>query len=601
MMDGLPGWIQTIRRKYTGGEASLFLLHGNVFDVFRRQDRFLPLTEFLVEVLLKPTKTEIAVMDPSRGLRFLKRSDAEQALPVGETGPETWRALEQRFYHHDGNALIVQYAGHYFPNAPVHFLSPADRAALVTIHRWSLSRELARRDNVVFLLVESLSELNPQLVANPGLAAVEVPMPDENERAAVIGACNPTFDAAQRTRLARHSAGLRALQLAAIFKPKPVSTPEDDERHRFIRALLGDQPEAESRAAKLAALTAGMSLEEIRHLVDPDAPLPDSGRGDPLAEMLELLRGRKRELIERQCAGLIEFVESPHGLEAVGGMEAIKRELMGIAAAIRRGDTARTPMGLLFVGAMGTGKTFIAKAFARSSGLTAIALKNFRDRWVGSTEANLERVLSLVKALGPIILIIDEGDRAFGAESGEGDGGTSSRVMARLKAFMSDPANRGRVLFILMTNRPDKLDADLKRAGRLDRKIPFFYPGDTESVMQILTAILKRHHIEFTWTQNDPGYRDILAALIDYSIADIEAVALLAHELADGKPLTCEHLRQAVNDYLPSRDTEMIEYMNLLAVFEASRRSLLPERYANLTPEELSRRLAEKCRILGIH
>ena len=82
-------------------------------------------------------------------------------------------------------------------------------------------------------------------------------------------------------------------------------------------------------------------------------------------------------------------------------------------------------------------------------------------------------------------MIIDEGDRAFGNTDGEGDGGTSSRVIARIKEFMSDTSNRGRILFLVMTNRPDKLDVDLKRAGRLDRKIPFLYSQTPEEVEKV--------------------------------------------------------------------------------------------------------------------
>ena len=57
------------------------------------------------------------------------------------------------------------------------------------------------------------------------------------------------------------------------------------------------------------------------------------------------------------------------------------------------------------------------------------------------------RGVGVVKAIGNILVIIDEGDRAFGSsgDGGEGDGGTSSRVIARIKEFMSDTANRGRV------------------------------------------------------------------------------------------------------------------------------------------------------------
>ena len=85
-----------------------------------------------------------------------------------------------------------------------------------------------------------------------------------------------------------------------------------------------------------------------------------------------------------------------------------------------------------------------------------------------------------------------EGDRAFGNTDGDGDGGTSSRVIARIKEFMSDTSNRGRILFLVMTNRPDKLDVDLKRAGRLDRKIPFLYSQTPEEVENIVIVLEER-------------------------------------------------------------------------------------------------------------
>ena len=74
-------------------------------------------------------------------------------------------------------------------------------------------------------------------------------------------------------------------------------------------------------------------------------------------------------------------------------------------------------MGLLFTGPMGAGKTFVAEAFAKESGLTTIKLKNFRSKWVGATEGNLERILQVVQAIGQVMVIIDEGDRAFGNQA----------------------------------------------------------------------------------------------------------------------------------------------------------------------------------------
>jgi SpoVK/Ycf46/Vps4 family AAA+-type ATPase len=197
-------------------------------------------------------------------------------------------------------------------------------------------------------------------------------------------------------------------------------------------------------------------------------------------------------------------------------------------------------------------------------------------------------VLAAVKAMGPIALVIDEGDRSFGGE--DADSGTSSRVIARLKEFMSDPDNRGQVLFVLMTNRPDKLDADIKRPGRLDRKIPFFYPENGAERVAILRAILRRYGAvdRIGDAELEPMCRD----LEGYSNADLEAVALLAMEFSGQEPISAPVLQRAIDDFLPPRDTAMIRYMEMLAVFEASRRSLLPPRFRDLTPDEIQEQMA---------
>jgi transitional endoplasmic reticulum ATPase len=592
----LPAWAEAIRSKYLAGEASMFALHLNVFDEQLYEGRFYSLTEFITEVLLRENKRNVVIYDPAAGLTVARDSaDTVRLKDIKEPKPpkDLLPVLETLLFTVSSVGLIITYTGALAPAGEFNFLSEQDRNNIVMLHRWSLSRELAAKDNVVFMVTEMLSELHPMLMSNPRVAAIEIPLPDPEMRAEVIRKSDPHMPAAQVEVFAKHTAGLRCLQIKALLTPRANDGPDDDERKNFVAGLLGDGPDVAARAEKLAGLTRGLALEEIRKLINPDRPItqthdsPDAA----YADVLELVHKRKREIIEKECAGLIEFVDSKHDLSAVGGNEYIKDELRRIAANVKSGDRARVPMGLLFVGPMGTGKTFVANAFVRESGLSAVKLKNFRSKWVGSTEANLEKVLSLVRSLGPIILIIDEGDRAFGGGEQE-DGGTSSRIIARLKEFMSDPENRGRVLTILMTNRPDKLDVDIKRAGRLDRKIPFFYASEPAEVEQILTAQLRRYGIKHSleW----PRDREALSAkLLGLSNADLEAVCLLANDIAkeEQREVTPDLFAEAITEYLPSRDTRMLEYMELLAVFEASRRSMVPERYRNLGSEELNNML----------
>ena len=547
----LPAWAEDLRRRYLRGEASMFVLHGNVYDVVLCNRKMMALTEFLTDVLLKESKETIVVYNLASDVRFTKRAGNVTELNdllLATEKDRVFAALERLLISSTKTAVVMEYAEAIAPAGDPNFQAESDRAAVVTLHRWSSLPEIERGDNVVLLISENLTELAPKLISNPKVAVVEVPMPDFVTRGEAAKLTDSNLTEKDAERYAGMTAGLKSIQIASILTPLPSTERTPGETDRLI--------------AK-----------------------------------------RKREIIERECFGLVEFVEPAHGFEVVGGMEEVKKDLLVIAESIREGRTSRVPMGILFTGPMGTGKTFVAEAFAKECGLTTIKLKNFRSKWVGATEGNLEKILNVIRAIGQVVVIIDEGDRAFGNTDGEGDGGTSSRVIARIKEFMSDTSNRGRILFLVMTNRPDKLDVDLKRAGRLDRKIPFLYVQTPEEVELVARALLRKNKIK---TEVDLATirENFSAKLVGYSNADIEAVLLLANEDAAREsggdaPVLASHFERAAVDYFPSRDVELLEYMELLAVFESSSRRLLPSKYASLTPEELDSRLRTLRAVVG--
>ncbi|WP_428263601.1 ATP-binding protein [Haliangium sp.] len=595
-----PAWADELRHRYLRGEAWLFVVHGNVHDLVLHQGKLVGAVDFLAgEVLDK--KNSILRYNVSTGCRFVKKTPTMDALAIedliAQRNPErVLPVLEQLLYYQRNVGLVIDHAEMIAPAGDPSFFSQGDRMSVVTLQRWSLAPEIERADNIVLLVTESPGELNPKIVANPRVAAVAIPMPDIEQRRAVIRQVNADLDDTWVERFADITAGLRSIQIKSILQPPPEGEDDPAARLRFIEQLVGDG----KRARKLATLTQGMSRDEIQELVGVEAPAakPGDDSDGEFDEVLGLIARRKREIIERECFGIIEFVEPDHDFAVVGGMDEIKRELGAIARDIRDGRKSRVPMGLLFTGPMGTGKTFVAEAFVKESGLTGVKLKNFRSKWVGATESNLERILDVIRAIGNVIVIIDEGDRSFGSDDG-GDSGTSSRVIARLKEFMSDTSNRGRVLFILMTNRPDKLDIDIKRAGRLDRKIPFLYPQTPDQVERVLEAQIRKH--DLTTEIAFPRDRErVSAKLVGYSNADLEALSLLAYGYAGADDVEGQAspgiidvatFERAVADYLPSRDRDMLEYMELLAVFEASNRRMLPPKYAELSVEELQARL----------
>ena len=590
-MTMLPAWTEELRRRYLRGEASQFILHGNVHDLVLYEGELHSVSDFVANIFLKSSRDVICRYDLSTGVRFSKRDGDVKNLSelmLEKDRDAVFRQLELMLGTTSNAAVLLEYAEMLAPAGDPNFFSESDRRAVIALHRWSLSRRIENSNNLVLLITENLSELNSKLVSNPSVVTIEVPMPDMSTRSRLVDKFVPHFETAWRARLAEVTAGLKTVHIKQILQPAETEVDDPAQRESFILGLLGGAKGALERAKKLASLTKGMSNEEIQELVAPGAVVTADAGDDGRDQILALIYKRKREIIERECYGLIEFVDPGHDFSVVGGIDGVKAELLQVADNIKEGRFSRCPMGMLFTGPMGTGKTFVAEAFVTETGMTAVKFKNFRSKWVGATEANLEKILSVIKAMGQVIVIIDEGDRAFGSD-GDGDGGTSSRAIARIKQFMSDTTNRGRVLFIVMTNRPDKLDIDLKRAGRLDTKIPFLYPQDADTVESVIKAQIRKHGIATGVTF--PAARDAVSVpLIGYSAAELEAVVLLALDYSKDE-VTEQNLLDAIRDYLPSRDVEMLEYMELLAVFEASNRRMLPKKYAELSVDDLSARL----------
>ncbi|MBN2798229.1 MAG: ATP-binding protein [Deltaproteobacteria bacterium] len=558
----LPHWATALRDRYLAGEASLFLVHGNVRDVFPWEEdgatQWVGMRGFL-EAFFGRTRDVMAYYNVSQGLQFPDRSQEQRFLRVINTArltrgrealvslpftpAEAVPVVEELITNPaQPSAVILDFFEMIAPRADVSFMSAEDRANLVSLQRWASDPAFLQTDNIVVLITEHLADVSPRVIASPQLVTIQVPFPDQADR------------------------------------------------ERFIRSSDLDGVELEMPLPSLAKVSAGLSLIQLRSLLR-------GARQSEVPVSFRTVSRRKKSIIEQECHGLVELVQPEHDFSHVGGMEGVKADLLRVSEAIKSGATNRVPMGMIFVGPMGTGKTFVAEAFAAESGLTCLKFKNFRDRWVGSTEANLEKILELVDALGYVLLILDEADRSLSA--GEGDSGTSSRVIARLKEFMSDTSHRGRVLILMMTNRPDKLDTDLKRPGRFDVKIPFFFPETPDEREAILRAVSRRGRLDLAPALD---LRPAVDGTAGYSAAELEAVLLAAASRAaeaDREQIDQADLDGAVADVIPSRDLRMLEFMEMLAVFESSSRRMLPERLRHWETDEVLERLDQLRVALG--
>ena len=262
----LPRWAELVREKYLAGEASTFVLFRNVFDIFLVNGQFVDLKAFLIGVLVEETKGTVVEVSGEFGVQCLK---GKVALDPGGDLLAQLHSLEQHLRSSHGTAVIVPYADTLMPGEDASFVSAEDRKVGTLFHRWSLDRQLNATDNITFIIVETLGSLNQSLLSNPKVAAVEVPMPDLAERAAVVRALGPKLGDKQVRLYAERMAGLRSVQIESLMRASGDSSMSEQEREKLIVQLLGDAPDAADRAKRFAGITAGMTAEQIVKLVEP--------------------------------------------------------------------------------------------------------------------------------------------------------------------------------------------------------------------------------------------------------------------------------------------------------------------------------------------
>ncbi|HEX9659718.1 MAG TPA: AAA family ATPase [Rhodothermales bacterium] len=564
-----PEWAKTLARKYFTKTLNLFILHGNVRDLVATEgaegeEAYVSMRDFLAKDLFA-SRDIVLFYDRSAGIHFAdieSQKDFNRALSGYDTifGTDFARKIPKdpvrvfsvlenffRLRLADGKriACIIDYAETVVPMAEASMYSTEDRNALVFLQKWGHDPLFVRSDFTVVLLAENLKDLNQQLVQSPSTAEVLVPIPDEQKRLAYI----------------RH-----------FLKG-----------HNFSK-------NSEVSQTVLAKNTAGVGLSQLRTLL---ADVVENN----VRLTFERLSDRKKEIIEAEAYGMLEFVESEFNLDFVAGHVEAKTHLRQAATALKKGRRDVMPMGYLVSGPVGTGKTFMITCFSGEIGVPMVKLKNFRSQWQGVTEGNLEKILHLLDAMSPVAVMIDEADAALGNRDAEGDSGVSKRVFGQIASFMSNTANRGRIIWFLVTARPDLMPIDLKRQGRAEEHIALFYPSTRAEREELLKVMLKKTKVDFS-------IKHAPESLLErtFSGADMEAILTRAkfRAVSNAKSadkadavVTAEILDEVVRDFIPPTYPLEVEMQNLAAVLECTSRSMLPEQYRSLDREETVRRVEE--------
>jgi hypothetical protein len=571
MMNQLPSWAEQMRELFRSGAVAQFLIHGNIFDVVGVEDqsgrRLLSVKAFLETVMFESYDV-VLEYDRGRGIRLSKGGEdwgdwlnqilGNEVSKVQTREPGVALELIDRYLLRTLNlqavrgrpssevparkiAIIIDFAEFVVPRGDPIQLSGPFSANVVKVLGWANDPAILHSNIVTVLLTEGLHDLNPLVVENPHVATLKIPLPNEGEMLEYL----KTLIATQFPQLpSKSEVGVEVL----------------------ARRLTGL-----SRVGAKRALSTALT--------------------DDRTITAAWLMRMKKESIERECQDLLEFLESPYTLDQVAGHDAVKAWLREDAQLLQRGLMTALPMGYLITGRIGTGKTFIVQCWAGELGVPCVVFKNFRDRWVGATESNLEKIFSVLHALGQVVVFVDEADQAAGKRGGEdSDSGLSGRVYAMLAKEMSDTRNRGRIVWVFATSRPDLLEVDLKRQGRLDVHIPLFPPQTTGEMHDLLGAVAKKLKFPLAPSDIPPLPEGIVLAG-----NEIEGILVRALRLYELMPEPHSPLREILagvfKEVRPNAYTRKLEYMDLIAVKECTDSRFLPPMYRDMTPEDLEARI----------
>ena len=571
----LPSWAQELASKYGSKTANLYILHGNIRDLLphkRKEDEFTftRVQEYISEILFG-NQNIIAYYDRSSGVTFCEpemESDYLAAAPqfasdaeidksdfVSSDPEKSFPYLEKYFLSRIPKdkrekcrmVFIIDYAEHIVPAGDLFRLSDTDRYCMVTFSRWASDPKFINGDISIILLTENLADISSRLAGSPSTVKINVPFPDAKVRESFL-----------------HS----------------------KEKEGKLLLERGLSPE------KLAAVTSGVNLMNLNRLAAESYE-----ENKPLS--LEFMRQKKKEIIENEAAGLLEFMETSFNLSHVSGHDFVKKRFKNAAKAIKMGRPDVLPMGYLIAGPVGTGKSFMVSAFAGEIGIPMVKFRNFRTKWQGETESNLEKALNILVAMSPVGVMIDEADAFLGDRDQEGDSGTSNRVFAQIASFMGNTEYRGKIIWFLITCRPDLIPIDLKRQGRAEEHLALFYPESDKDREDLFKTLVRKLDLDI---RNFPVSDLFKKYRYEYSGADLEAVLVRAKLLAamdDRVYVKREDMEEAMGDFVPVDNPHAVELQNLVAVLECTSREMIPAQFQKMPRSKIISDIQELKALLG--
>ncbi|HEY4506880.1 MAG TPA: ATP-binding protein [Candidatus Paceibacterota bacterium] len=606
--DKLPNWLtKEILEPFDSGLASVFILHGDInclisdpYTQDQENRSYIKFREFWRKILmdnemvifyniasgigfLKPGmetefKKAAGIIDPptSTGASAVSaaRADLANKRALPNEPALCLELIDKALRNRKGIVTIINSAHFIAPTSGGTPITPNDRINTERLRNWSQSEKIRENGNLVVLVSDQASKISEELRLNGNeIRIAYIPKPEANERRIFI----KTYTSGSETQ----KNILRKLRtLRKIFSRQESGSDTSflnqqisglEEQIKAFPDLYELDPDLNLEIFTVA--TQGLSLTQIKEIL-----VQNRKSGLPLS--LSTVNEKKHDILSSEYSDVMEIVNPIKGFEDIGGMDHIKKFLISILDAIRKGDTRRVPMGITLMGPPGTGKTAIVEALAKEAGFHMVKKKNLRSKWVGDSEDRNEKFINGVRSLVPIVIMNDEADLGeANRDSPKGDSGVSERMMQSWMTFLSDPRIRGKVIVINCTNRADRIDPALKRSGRSDKRILLPMPA-VEEMPAIFEVMFRRYSIK----TNIKDFGKYAEMIDGRSGADIEAISLSALDFA-GRNQNSEDeetivddaaLVAAIRDFIPSASQADIDYMTMVSLLESSSRELLP-------------------------
>jgi SpoVK/Ycf46/Vps4 family AAA+-type ATPase len=562
-----PNFLNDLNRLYRQRKKNVILMTGNIHDSFwdATTSEFAPMDQVLYRALRE--HFTIVFVDMS-GISFLSAEDeldfarvwksAEHLLPSeGFREQEleefrnavanntfqslaalvmlkhlTERVVRFRKKHAELKplAIIVRLAGTLFPEGEINRLPELDKNRLAFFYAWLTQPEFREEKDFFILLNRTNSEVNSLLRALPHTASISIPLPDEEQRRQFVEHFlkNPKFG--------------EALQL-------------EGGKERFI------------------ADSAGLTLEVLKDLFeDAVSEKKPVTRAMLLTEINHLLREHLGDIIE---------VEIPtFGPEAVIGNDEHKQILDDVFERCEHRDTAVS--AILISGPNGGGKTFLLQAYAGKSGRVVIRIKNLRSMYYGQTSVMFELFRWYVLTFGKILILVDEAHTAFGSVHSPTTHEAEKQLAGSIIQMMGDERNLVKVLWGLMTSRPDELDPDVK--SRSPIQIAVFDP-EGEKRVAFIRELFKRKGLPLD-DLSPADWDTLIAKTANFSARDFRN---LTAEMLHARRKNPQTSVLQVLDYWRAGMSIVREreFQMHVAAMHCSYPALLPERFRKMSTEEL--------------